>query len=99
MNQKKIIIAITSFFIVTIIFAICFNIKPVKASDGISREKCVSSIKIEEGDTLWSIASKYYTTDYYDINELVEEIKQSNHIDDTIFIGQHIIVPHYREIS
>ncbi len=99
MNHKRIYIALVSFFMSTVIVFICFNIKPAKASDGIYREKYVATVQVEEGDTIWSIACQYYTTDYDDINDLVKEIKRSNHIDDNVFIGQHIIVPYYKEIS
>lgn len=71
--------------------------KPVTASDGIIRVKSVTSVTITEGDTLWDIAVSYYTSEYSDVNALIKEIKQTNHIDDTIYIGQKIIVPHYIE--
>lgn len=99
MNRKKLYIMFASLFFVTVMTFLAFHMKEVKASDGISREKCVSTIKVEEGDTIWSIARTYYTSEYKDINELIKEIKKSNHIDENIFIGQYIIVPHYEELS
>lgn len=98
MNYKKVLIGIGSITILTILMVLFLNIRPAAASDGAFREKCVSTVEVKEGDTLWSIAATYYTTDYKDISDLVYEIKESNHIDDTVFIGQHIIVPHYREV-
>ncbi|MDK2807576.1 MAG: hypothetical protein PWP24_309 [Clostridiales bacterium] len=99
MNRKLIYVFVFSFFVSMLFVALCSNIKPVQASDGIQREKCVTSIRVKEGDTLWGIASRYYTAEYESINDLVKEIKESNHINDTIYIGQNIIVPHYRMIS
>ena len=99
MNRKRNFIILISLFVIMVLLCICFTIKSARASDGIYREKCVISIRIEEGDTLWSIASQYYTVDYCNINDLINEIKKTNHIDDTVFIGQYIIVPYYREIS
>ncbi|MDF2474509.1 MAG: hypothetical protein K0R21_2291 [Anaerocolumna sp.] len=60
------------------------------------REKTVVSIKIEEGDTLWSIASRYITEEYKDMNTYIKEIKKTNGLfEDTIHEGKYIIVPYY----
>lgn len=72
--------------------------KPVEASQNVQREKVVISVLIEEGDTLWSIASEYYTDDYVDMNEFIHDIKACNGISDQIKIGQKILIPCYRII-
>ncbi|MEG1457794.1 MAG: LysM peptidoglycan-binding domain-containing protein [Acetivibrio sp.] len=83
---------------IAIFLGIYCNAKKVTASDCRNSKKCVEIIQIKEGDTLWDIASSYYTVEYYNVNELIEEIKLSNHMDDTLYIGQYIIVPHYKKI-
>lgn len=99
MNRKKLCMISGLLFIIIVLLFIAVTIRPVKAEDGISHKKYVTYIKIKEGDTLWSIANDFYTIDYQNISELVDEIKDSNHIDDTIYIGQYIIVPHYKKIT
>ena len=71
----------------------------VEASENIKREKVVISIEVKEGDTLWGIASDYYTDDYEDVNELIDAIKKCNDISDHLKIGQKILVPYYRVVS
>lgn len=99
MSRKKFYVVFVILFFTAVMIIYVSSIRQVKASDGIYREKCVSTVKVVEGDTIWSIACAYYTSEYKDINELVKEIKRSNRIDEDIFIGQHIIIPHYEKIS
>lgn len=68
----------------------------VTAKKVTEREKTVVSVKIEEGDTLWSIALDYITDEYNDIHSYIKEIKKSNGLtSDTIHEGRYIIVPYY----
>lgn len=79
-----------------LILSICIVPTVVTAEKLLNREKNVISVKIEEGDTLWSIASEYITEEYNDINSYINEIKKSNGlITDTIHEGRYIIVPYY----
>ena len=96
MMKKNILLYV--FMIATAVFIFYFFVvpKPIKASEQIQREKIIISVPIKEGDTLWSIASEYYTDDYTDINELINEIKNCNGISDKIKIGETILVPCYR---
>lgn len=68
----------------------------VSAKKITEREKTVVSIKIEKGDTLWSIASDYVTDEYKDIQSYIKEIMKSNGLtSDVIHEGRYIIVPYY----
>lgn len=61
-----------------------------------SRIKLVKTIEIQEGDTLWNIASQYKSDEYSDIRVYINEIKKSNNIySDEIYSGNYIIVPYY----
>ncbi len=64
------------------------------------RVKQVISMKIQKGDTLWSIAKEYITEEYEDMNEYIREIKSSNGlVSDTIHEGAYLIVPYYNTAS
>jgi cell division protein YceG involved in septum cleavage len=79
-----------------LILSFCIVPTVVTAEKLMNREKNVISVKIEEGDTLWSIASEYITEEYNDINSYIREIKKSNGLtNDTIHEGRYIIVPYY----
>lgn len=100
MKQNKLVKGsiIASFIIIIITFGVFKG--TVMASDRPNnkdtRTKIVSSILIEEGDTLWGLATEYYTEEFESINQYIEEIKKSNGIlSDTIHTGEYIIIPYY----
>ena len=56
-----------------------------------------TSVKVEEGDSLWSIAEEYMSAQFDSIPAYIEEIKEINHItDDTIDSGAYITIPYYK---
>lgn len=58
------------------------------------REKHVITVSVKKEDTLWSIASEYYTSDCGTMNSYIKEIQESNHLSsDTIYEGSTILVP------
>ncbi len=60
--------------------------------------KYYSSIEIENGDTLWSIAEKYISTEYESIYDYIRELKQMNNLtSDNIIAGQNITVAYYSD--
>lgn len=77
-----------------------FNSFNVSADNPITRKKQVTSLRIEKGDTLWSIAQEYRTEEYDDIYEYIDEIKASNGLyTDTIHEGKYIIIPYYSTVD
>ena len=62
--------------------------------------KYYTSVTVEAGETLWSLADEYIDYDYYkDKNKYISEVRTINHLDDdyTIIAGQTLIVPYYSE--
>ena len=100
MNKRKALFA--SIILSSLVLFISVIIIPntVKAKDSVKREKHIISVKIEEGDSLWSIAKQYITSEYNDIGDYIHEIKKANGLkSDTIHAGCYIIVPCYVEES
>ena len=84
--------------LVVIIFTIIFATKTATAKREGYRVKQVTSIQIQKGDTLWSIATTYLSDEYKDINEYIDEIILSNGLEShTIHAGNYIIVPYYAD--
>lgn len=88
--------------ITTIIILICVLIGSSIAASGRSKAaqnstyKYYTSIEIEKGDTLWSIAEEYMTPEYGSIQEYVDDIKAVNALgDDDIHSGQHLMIPYF----
>lgn len=79
-----------------ILVSVFAQTKSVTAKRDQERVKLVTSIQIQKGDTLWSIASEYITEEYDNVHEYIEELKRSNGLEsDRIRAGNYIIVPYY----
>lgn len=60
--------------------------------------KYYTSIQIQPGDTLWSIASDHMSPEYGSVQEYIEEVKFLNQIGpDDIHAGQFLTVPYYSQ--
>ncbi|NLJ97486.1 MAG: LysM peptidoglycan-binding domain-containing protein [Clostridiales bacterium] len=85
--------------LIVIIFTVFLTTKTVTAKREIDRVKQVTSIQIQKGDTLWSIASRYISDEYKDMNEYIEEIMHSNGlVSEDINAGKYIIIPYYADV-
>ena len=96
LDKNRTMILIGMILVFSIILSLSIITTKVTAERALEREKTVTSVKIEKGDSLWSIASHYFTDEYKDMNVYIEEIKLSNGLtSDTIHEGRYIIVPYY----
>lgn len=61
-------------------------------------QKYYTSIEIQDGDSLWSIAAQYKEKSGKTTGELVDELKQMNSLsEDTIHAGHYLVIPYYLE--
>lgn len=99
-NKKRIWILGAIVLLLIIIFSISFVTKTVTAQRDVARTKLVTSIEVKHGDTLWSIASDFMSEEYDNLNDYIDEIKESNGISsDEIHAGNYIIVPYFADAS
>ena len=90
----KVGITITAFFVVVLICLVSGSIK-TQANSGF---KYYTSVTVEKGETLWSIADNFIDYEYYkDKNAYIEEVENINHLDgeEMLLTGQMLIVPYY----
>ena len=74
-------------------------VRTVKASvtEDSTREFHCESVMINNQDTLWGIAQKYFTSEYEDINHYIDVIMNANNLTSTtIHSGNYLIIPYYR---
>lgn len=91
-NRALILFVVVLFTVLSLFFVT----RAMAADDQPACEKTVTSVYIQPGDSLWSIAQTYYTQECGDFLDYIEEIKRSNRLkDDTIHAGAYIIVPYY----
>ena len=92
-EKEIIIIAVFLLFLGSILLIPGFN---VHAKDNYRIEKRIASVKIQENDSLWSIASAYYTEDCGSMRSYIAEIKRTNGMsDDVIYADSYLIIPYY----
>lgn len=85
--------------LIAIVFGVFFihaSTDTVRAEN--NHHKYFTHILVEEGDTIWDIATEYRTAEYCSTRDYVDEIEQINHISaDKITEGCYIMIPYYAE--
>ena len=96
-QRKGIVLLITALFIVAAILIGCSISGLAKTSSSSECSyKYYTSITVEQGDTLWSIAGEYMTAEYSHIEDYITEIRELNHLeDDGIYAGECLTIPYY----
>lgn len=88
-----------------IIIIICFSILMLNktessASNAPHLEMRYKSIEIQQGDSLWSIASEHYTDEWKSVQNYMEEIQQYNGITNgVIHAGNYLSLPYIVEVQ
>lgn len=59
--------------------------------------KYYTSVQIEPGDTLWTLADRYADKEHYvSQDQYIAEVMSMNHLDDeNIYAGNYLILPYY----
>ena len=96
--RRRVVLSILALFL-ALIFALSYNVIISQANDGSDEViyKYFTNYEISKGDTLWSIAEENIDYEFYDsVQDYVDEVLEINHLtDDTIKVGQCIIVPYF----
>lgn len=85
------------------LFIIIFSKNTItsNANKRASSIKMFTSIEIQGGDTLYSIANKYADEHYSSANEYVREVIRINSLDNAndIVAGQYLVIPYYKDYA
>lgn len=93
---QKAIIAAIIIIAISIIVLLNSSIHAFADSkDNLPVHKYYTSIRVEEGDTLWSIADEYSDKSNMTKTEYIKEICSINNISGEIHSGENIIVSYY----
>lgn len=96
-SQKR-MIAIVIIIVISLGILLGTGINALASSkiDPSSYNKYYTSIQIQDGDTLWSIADEYIADFDVTKEEYISEICQMNHIhEDDITAGDYLVVAYY----
>ena len=98
-RQKK-LLAITVLIVVTlgILLGTSMNALASSKADVASYNKYYTSIRIEAGDTLWTIADEYISDLNIDKQDYIAEICAINDIcEDEIHAGDYVVIAYYSQ--
>ncbi len=97
--QKK-LIAITILIVVSVIVLLASSISAMASAKNNSKPvyKYYTSIEVQDGDTLWSIADSYIDGYNIDRDDYMDEICELNHLDldgSSIHSGEYLTIAYY----
>lgn len=96
MQKNFFLTLLTICFAMTLAFSVNVILSNAKAQDEPVYYKYYSSIVVESGDTLWSIAREHMGSQYETTSDYVKEVMQMNSLtNDKIVAGQHLVIPYY----
>lgn len=98
--MKKLFVLAVILGVFAMVFIFPWNVAEVNATEfaRTNDRKYFTSYVVEKNDTLWDIAEEYMTPEYESIYEYIEEVMESNHLEDTsIKHGQMLILPYYAD--
>ena len=91
-KQKSVFLIALSMVLFIIMCSACFGTIRAQAADETSAYKYYTSIEVQKGDTLWTIAQQYAGDDA-DYASYIEEVKDMNQLtSDTIHVGEYLTV-------
>ena len=99
-RRQRGILAISIILIITLGILLGSSMNALASSDKdiSSYNKYYISIRIESGDTLWTIADEYIDGFNLSKTDYIDEICQINGIsEDNIHAGDYIVVPYYSQ--
>lgn len=82
-------------FCMILVCTVSYGSIRVQANTGYKYYTCIT---VEEGETFWSIATRYIDPDHYqDVESYIAEVENINHVDacEILLTGQRLIVPYY----
>lgn len=84
---------------VTFLFGFFYNSAFAKEESAAECYKYYTSIEIESGDTLWSIACEYANEDFTTVQDYIDELKFMNNMtSDQIIEGHYLTVAYYSDV-
>ena len=99
-RRQRSVFAIAIILVVTLGILLGSSINALASSDKdiSSYNKYYVSIRVESGDTLWTIADEYVEGFNLSKTDYIQEVCQINGIsEDNIKAGDHIVVPYYSQ--
>lgn len=91
-------LSIIAIVVLLVVLGVIFFFPSAKAKAGSKNEyeTRIVSVRVEENDSLWSIAERFYCSESETIREYVEEIKEMNNLkEDTIYPDSYLVIRYH----
>lgn len=97
--RRNVLLSVVTFcFAITLAFGLNGFLSNAKSTSEAVSYKYYTSIQVERGETLWSIAQDNMGSYYETAEDYVAEVMRMNSLEDEkIITGQHLIIPYYSE--
>ena len=89
-------------FVLTVVLVLTMTISygailsEATTKDDVVYYKYYTSIEVQYGDSLWSIADEYASEQYASRKEYINEVKEINHLkEEALVAGQYLVIPYY----
>lgn len=97
-QRTLLVVAIIILVSLGILVGTSMNVLASSKADAASYNKYYTSIRVESGDTLWTIADEYIDGFNLSKSDYIAEVCQINEIsEDEIHAGDYIVVPYYSQ--
>lgn len=97
-QRNRRIVAACTLALMALNVSILFHNFSVQAERPAAGYKYYTDVRVERGDSLWSIAEQYITEEYKSMDSYIREIKKINHLGNDLQCGQIIVVPYYSDV-
>lgn len=95
-RRNRRIAAVIGIVFIALILSVLFNHLNVMAEKP-QTYKYYTDVRVQRGDTLWSIAEEYMTEEYKNVGEYIREVQQINHVGNVVEYGKLLVIPYYSE--
>lgn len=101
MIKRRRLLFIRIVFVLVVLLLLKAFVFKVSAKETTPKAKYYTSVLVMQGDTVNSIGSRYISSEYSDIEEYVDEVRQMNYLsyDCQIHTGDYIVVPYYDTVE
>lgn len=96
--KRKMILTMFFTFMIALTYGYVLAGASSRNANAANKSKYYSSIQLEQGTSLWSLAREYADQDFISHDDYIKEIKQINQLkSDTIHTGQYLTFFYYSE--
>lgn len=93
--QRTILVVVVLALVLLGIFLLSPSVQ-AKAESASEYETRIVSVQVQENDSLWAIAERFYCSEKESITDYINDIKRTNHLEsDTIYPDTYLIIRYY----